>query len=143
MFNSITIPSDSGTYTFPNANVNLTDHDGFGIPFPKTSEHEYSMSHGGLFLQQYYKTRRVMYAGYVKTDDIATFESAWRDFANAMSFDNATKLIKSQTFGGLNFQFTAIVATELKKIQQVGMLNYCQWQIEMDVPDPIFYSQTA
>jgi len=140
MINSITIPSDGGFYTFPNSSVFLTDHDGFMNPNPKLAQHEYSGMHGGLFLSQFYRTRRLVLEGTILGVDKASFAQARQDFSQAFSFQNAEKVLELTTEDGRELQCSVIISSAIRDKQQSPIASI--WSLELDAVDPLFYSQS-
>jgi hypothetical protein len=143
MINSIVLPDGAGTYTLPNTNVILQGVDGFGTPDPKLGQHEYSNAIGGLFLSQFYKTRRISLDGFIVASTVATYASVRRALEEAFTFSNAEKTITYTTDDGLQVTANAIIATPLQLQIVAGQVTGCGFHVELDCADPLFYSVAA
>lgn len=142
MIKDITLPSDSGFYTIPSSNVFITDLEGLGNPDPKAALHEYANAHGGIFLSQYYRSRRITLGGTIVASDISSFAAVRRDVARAFAFFNAEKLVKITTDDNKQLQLNAMAVSDFRIKSPAGHLNSAFWQIELELVDPIIYSQS-
>lgn len=146
MINSFQIASGAGSfYTFPNSGVLINKQEGFGSPAAKTAQHEYLALSGGLFISQYYRTRRISLGGVVYGLTTLDFETAKRDLIAAFTFSNATKELRMTDMLGNLLSVDVIKAdgTSFEIIENPSTNLHAYWQVDLDCPTLLFYSQTA
>lgn len=143
MISSITVPkSSSGNFTIGDAYCRLHRAEGFGSPKTRIVGDDYPTDQGSRLISQYYDRRRVVLGGVLVKDTAANLLSYKREMADAFSFLNAVKTILATLSDSTTIQFYAIAASELRIVQEPGMVTMARWEIELDLLDPLLYSQT-
>lgn len=142
MITSITIPKGSETFTIDNTNALLMRIDGIGTPPTKISKIDYPSKHGGKIISQYYDKRRLVLGGVIAQDTLTDFMTLREELSQAFSFLGEEKTIQLTTSDGKQLQFDAIAISELRITQEPGTITSASWEIELELEDPIIYSQT-
>lgn len=142
MIKTITVPkSSSGNFTINDASCRLQRASGFGSPPGKITDENYPTDQGARFISQYYQKRRVVIGGSISKATVATFSAYRRELIDALSFLNDMKTILLTLDDDSLLQFDAVAKSKVRLYQGPGMLTYAKWEVELELFDPILYSQ--
>jgi len=141
MITSIAIPRDGDDFIIDNTNALLMRIDGLGSPQTKLTKIDYPTKHGGRLISQYYDKRRIVLGGVIAQGNVNDFMTLREELSHAFAFLGEEKTIELETSDGKQLQFDAVAVSELRIRQEPGTPTSASWEIELELEDPIIYSQ--
>lgn len=144
MISSMTIPkaSTAAAFTLGDASCRVQKLEGFGVPVARLLKDDFPIQHGGRMISQYYQSRRIVMGGTIVKDTIANFMSYKKELADAFTFENAEKALTINLLGGTTLSIDVIAVSELRIVQDRGMVTMALWEIELEASDPLLYGGT-